>query len=39
MKKSATFILDKAGRVTEEHSGMTDYSRDEIVNKIKALTK
>jgi thiol-disulfide isomerase/thioredoxin len=33
----ATFIVDKTGKTVMEHTGMTDYSSDEIVNQLKAL--
>jgi len=34
----ATFIIDKNGKTVIEHVGMADYSSDEIVNQLKALT-
>jgi thiol-disulfide isomerase/thioredoxin len=33
----ATFVVDKTGKTVMEHTGMTDYSSDEIVNQLKAL--
>jgi thiol-disulfide isomerase/thioredoxin len=33
----ATFIIDKKGNTVMEHTGMTDYSSDEIENQLKAL--
>lgn len=33
----ATFIVDKSGRTVAEHTGMADYSDDEIVNELKKL--
>ena len=33
----ATFIVDKTGKTVMEHTGMTDYSNDEIVSQLKAL--
>lgn len=35
----ATFIIDKEGKVVAEQTGMTDYSREEFISKIKALAK
>jgi thiol-disulfide isomerase/thioredoxin len=35
----ATYLLDKEGNVAEEFTGMTDFGKDEMVNKIKALAK
>jgi len=32
-----TFILDKAGKVVMEHTGMADYSREEIVKQLKRI--
>lgn len=33
----ATYILDRSGRVINEHIGMADYSRDEFVELLKKL--
>lgn len=33
----ATYILDKSGRVINEHIGMADYSREEFVELLKKL--
>jgi thiol-disulfide isomerase/thioredoxin len=32
-----TFILDKTGRLISEHTGMADYSEDEVVTNLKEL--